>query len=50
MDTHERKYDKKIPKIIEKKLYHIYKEHNEELYKILGRRIESWENYYNEIK
>ena len=39
-----------ISKILEKKLYHIYKEHNERLYKILGRKIDIWENYYNTIK
>jgi hypothetical protein len=46
VDTHITKYDKTIPKILEKKLYHIYKEHNERLYKILGRKIDIWENYY----
>lgn len=49
-DTHIRGYSKKIPKILEKKLYYIYKEHNERLYKILGRKIDIWENYYTEIK
>ncbi len=49
-DTHIMTYTKKIPKILEKKLYYIYKEHNERLYKILGRKIDIWENYYNEIK
>jgi hypothetical protein len=49
-DTHIGNYRKQIPKILEKKLYHIYKEHNERLYKILGRRIDIWENYYTEIK
>lgn len=50
IDTHVRIYTKKIPKILEKKLYNVYREHNERLYKILGRRIDIWENYYNEIK
>ena len=50
LDTHIIKYNKQIPKILEKKLYHIYKEHNERLYKILGRKIDIWENYYNTIK
>jgi len=49
LDTHIIKYDKKIPKKLEQKLYHIYKEHNKELYKLLGRRIECWENYYESI-
>jgi len=50
LDTHIRAYDKKISKNIEKKLYHIYKEHNERLYEILGRKIDIWEKYYAEIK
>ena len=41
--------EKKLPKILEKKLYQIYKPHNERLYKILGRKINSWEKYYNEL-
>ena len=49
-DTHIRKYDKTIPNILAKKLYHIYKPHNERLYKILGRKIDIWENYYDELK
>jgi hypothetical protein len=49
VDTHIRKYDKSIPKILEKKLYDIYKPHNEKLYEILGRKIDVWENYYNNI-
>jgi len=50
LDTHISKYDKSIPKILEKKLYDIYKPHNEKLYEILGRKIDIWENYYNIIK
>jgi hypothetical protein len=50
LDTHISKYDKSIPKILEKKLYDIYKPHNEILYEILGRKIDIWENYYNKIK
>lgn len=50
LDCHIRKYSKKIPKNLEKKLYNIYKPHNEKLYKILGRRIDIWENYYNNLK
>ena len=49
-DTHIRKYDKSIPNILAKKLYHIYKPHNERLYKILGRKIDIWENYYDKLK
>jgi hypothetical protein len=50
LDLHIRKYDKSIPKILEKKLYDIYKPHNDKLYEILGRKIDIWENYYNKIK
>ena len=49
MDTHVRTYTKTIPKILEKKLYQIYRTHNEKLYKILGRSIEIWEKYYENI-
>ena len=50
VDTHIIRYDKSIPKILEQKLYHIYKPHNERLYKMLGRKIDIWENYYDKIK
>jgi site-specific recombinase XerD len=50
LNTHVRKYTKKIPKKLEKYLYNIYKPHNEKLYKILGRKIDSWENYYIQLK
>ena len=50
VDTHIRKYEKRIPKILEQKLYNIYKLHNERLYKILGRKIDIWEKYYDELK
>jgi hypothetical protein len=49
VDTHIIPYAKHIPKILEKKLYDIYKPHNERLYKILGREIDIWENYYKKI-
>ena len=49
-DLHIRKYEKSIPNILAKKLYHIYKPHNERLYEILGRKIDIWENYYDELK
>jgi len=50
MDTHIGKYDKIIPNTLEQKLYNIYKPHNEKLYKILGKRIDIWEEYYDKIK
>lgn len=50
VDTHIRKYNKNIPNILEQKLYRIYKPHNERLYKILGRRIDIWEKYYDKLK
>tara|TARA_B100000424_G_scaffold236520_1_gene201499 strand:+ start:2604 stop:3365 length:762 start_codon:yes stop_codon:yes gene_type:complete len=49
LNSHCRKYEKPIPKAVEKYLYNIYKSHNEKLYKILGRKIDIWENYYNQI-
>jgi len=48
-DSHIGEYKKPIPSILEQKLYHIYKPHNERLYKILGRRIDIWENYYSTL-
>ena len=45
-----REYKKPIPKSLEKYLYNIYKPQNERLYKILGRKITIWENYYNKLK
>jgi len=50
VDTAIGKYKKSIPKILEKKLYDIYKPHNERLYEILGRRIPSWETYYDKLE
>ena len=50
LNTHIRKYTNTIPKTLEKYLYNIYKSHNEKLYKILGRKIDIWEIYYNQFK
>lgn len=50
LNTHVGKYTKSIPKKLEKYLYNIYKSHNEKLYKILGRKIDIWENYYIQLK
>ena len=49
LNKHIRKYTKSIPKNVEKYLYNIYKPHNEKLYKILGRKIDIWENYYSQL-
>lgn len=49
LDTHIRNYKKNIPKKLEKILSEIYKPHNENLYKLLGRKIEIWEDYYKSI-
>ena len=49
-DVHIRQYAKPIPNILAKKLYDIYKPHNENLYKILGRKIDIWEKYYDKLK
>jgi hypothetical protein len=45
-DTHILKYKQPIKVADAKILYDIYKGHNEKLYALLGRRIDSWENYY----
>jgi len=50
LDTHMKEYARPIPRCLEDKLYAIYKEHNERLYNILGRRIDIWEKYYDGIK
>ena len=49
LDTAVGKYENKISKKAEQKLYNIYKPHNENLYKILGRRVKIWEEYYKNI-
>ena len=46
LNKHIREYKKTIPKKLEKDLYEIYKSHNENLYKLLGRKIDIWEEYY----
>lgn len=50
LNNHIREYTEKMPKKLEKYLYNVYKPHNEKLYKILGRKIDSWENYYIQLK
>lgn len=47
--NNKHQYYNEIFKILEKKLYQIYRTHNEKLYKILGRSIEIWEKYYENI-
>ena len=42
-------YAKPIPKEVERRLYNVYKPHNEKLYEILGRKIDIWEQYYESI-
>ena len=48
-DMHIRKYQKPIKRSDALVLYNIYKPHIEKLYRILGRRIIPWENYYNQL-
>ena len=48
-DTRIGNYKKKIPEKLEKMLYNIYKKHNQKLYKILGRKINKWEEYYEKF-
>ena len=48
MDTHVREYKREMPTFVRKNLYNIYKSHNNKLYKMLGRRVDSWEQYYSD--
>jgi hypothetical protein len=50
INTHIGQYERVIPNELEKRLYNIYKSHNEKLYEILGRKIDIWENYYNKLQ
>ena len=50
LDSHIRKYEKTIPPQLELMLYNIYKSHNQKLYKLLGRKIKIWEDYYKKYK
>jgi hypothetical protein len=43
------KYKKPIKLSDAKALYDIYKPHNERLYELLGRKIDSWEAYYKTL-
>ena len=49
LDRHIRSYKNHLPRTMELAMYKIYKPHNEKLYKLLGRRIESWEKYYQSL-
>jgi len=46
LDVHKRKYKFPIPDDLALMLYGVYKPHNAKLYKILGRKIDIWENHY----
>jgi hypothetical protein len=48
-DSNVRTYKKPIKTNDAKILYNIYKPHNENLYKILGRKIDIWEDYYKKL-
>ena len=47
LNTRVGNYKKSIPEKLEEYLYNIYKPHNEKLYKILGRRIDSGKLLYS---
>jgi hypothetical protein len=49
LDNHIGFYNSKIKIEDAQFLYKIYKPHIEKLYTLLGRRIESWDNYYSTI-
>jgi hypothetical protein len=48
-DCHFGKYKKPINLSDAKALYDIYRPHNERLYELLGRKIDSWETYYKTL-
>ena len=48
-DCHFGKYKKPIDLADARALYEIYKPHNERLYLLLGRKIDSWEAYYKTL-
>ena len=48
-DIHIRKYKNKISKEDFITMYNYYKPYNDELYDLLGYKIEEWESIYKEI-
>ena len=50
LDTHINNYTEEIDPKFLKELYCKFRPHNENLYKILGRKISIWEKYYEKIK
>jgi hypothetical protein len=48
-DCHVGKYKRPIDLADARALYEIYKPHNERLYILLGRKIDSWEAYYKKL-
>ena len=44
-----RTYPEELDMNNKKLLYKIYKPHNEKLYNLLGRKVDLWEEYYNEF-
>ena len=50
LDSHIRSYKNPLSRTMELAMYKIYKQHNEKLYKLLGRRIDSWEKYYQSLE
>ncbi len=47
-DVHTQKYENQISKEDFIKMYHYYKPYNDELYELLGYKIEEWESIYKE--
>lgn len=50
LDTNIRKYNHPIDSKHKKELYRIFKPHNQKLYKLLGRKIDIWEDYYKSFQ
>ena len=48
-DAHVSDYHIKLDSDTAGKIYEIYKPYNEKLYKLIGRKIDSWEEYYSSL-
>tara|TARA_B110000879_G_scaffold211942_1_gene306237 strand:+ start:47 stop:802 length:756 start_codon:yes stop_codon:yes gene_type:complete len=48
-NRHAGTYPEELDMTNKKLLYKIYKPHNEKLYNLLGRKVDLWEEYYNEF-
>lgn len=49
LDKHKRKYKIELNHDDKQFIYNIYKPHIENIYTIIGRKIDSWENFYSSL-